>query len=175
MYPDIRARRQRTIAADGAVIVALVLFGWVAIRTNHAVAGLKHLGDGIVQAGSSVQHAFSTAAGAVAGSPIIGSQLSSGLRTAGVSTGAAAITAGHQGQSDAAKLATLVSWLIFLLPSALLLQQYIPSRVRQIHRLTAAARVLHHSPDESYRRLIAQRGMFSLTYQQLLHHTHDPL
>ena len=37
-----------------------------------------------------------------------------------------------------------------------------------------AARVLQPNADENYRRLIAQRAAFSLSYQQLLGHTGDP-
>lgn len=173
VYPNLPGARQRTILRDAMAACCLLLFAWIAIKVHGEVADLKQLGSGIVQAGSSVQHAFRSAAGAVAGVPIIGSELSHGLKTAGVSTAGAAVTAGHQGESDVARVATTIGWLTFLLPSGLLLGRYLPGRVRQIRRMTAAERVLRPSADESHQRLIAQRAAFSLPYQQLLRHTSD--
>ncbi len=128
-----------------------------------------------MQAGTSIQQGFATAANAVAGVPIIGGQLSHGLRTAGASTGGAAASAGHQADNGVEKAATAIGWLIFLLPTILLLAGYLPGRIRQIRQMTAASRVLHASTQDPDRQLIAQRAAFALPYQKLLRHTTDPL
>lgn len=175
IYPTVSPARQQTIAKDATVVICLILLAWIAIKIHSEITGLKQLGNGIIQAGTSVQEGFGSAASAVAGVPVIGSQLSHGLSSAGVSTGGSAVAAGHQGNSAIDHAATTIGWLIFLLPGALLLLRYLPSRARQIRQMTAAARVFHDSANEHYRRLIAQRAVFALPYQQLLRHTRDPL
>lgn len=130
VYPDLRAARQRTLVSDLAIVLGLVLLAWLAIKVHDEIAAVQRLGSGVVSAGTSVQQGFGTAARAVSGVPIIGGELSRGLRSAGISTGGAAVTAGRQGESDVEKVATVIGWLTFLLPSALLLERYLPGRVR---------------------------------------------
>jgi hypothetical protein len=47
--------------------------------------------------------------------------------------------------------------------------------VRQVRRLTDAARVLELPEDDEHRRLLASRAAFGLPYGTLLRHTDDPL
>ncbi len=175
IYPSDRAARHRTITRDVTVVCCLAIFAWLAINVHDQVAGLEQLGIGVAEGGRSVQHGFNAVAGSVAGVPIVGGDLSRGLRSAGASTGGAAVNAGLQGESEIARVATLIGWLTFLLPTVLLMQRYIPNRVRQIRQMTAAAQVLYPSADDDHQRVIAQRAAFSLPYQQLLRHTRDPL
>lgn len=175
VYPNRLGAGLGTLVKDAAVVICLLGLAWVAVKLHDEIDGLKQLGSGVVQAGTSVQQGFGTAANAVAGVPIIGGQLSHGLRTAGASTGGAAAIAGHQAENGVEKAATATGWLVFLLPSAVLLAGYLPGRIRQIRQMTAAGRVLHASTQEPDRRLIAQRAAFALSYQQLLRHTTDPL
>jgi len=156
-------------------VTSLILLAWLALKVHDDVLALRGIAGGVVQAGRSVQEGFGAAGSAVSGVPIIGGTLAHGLRSAGSSTGGAAVTAGYQGERDIERAATLIGWLTFLLPAALILQRYVPRRARQINRLTAAARVLQPRTGEDHRRLIAQRAAFSLPYQQLLRYTRDPL
>ena len=72
------------------------------------------------------------------------------------------------------RLANLLGLLVFLLPAGLLLLRFLPERIAQVRRLTAASRVLRE-PSGERRRLVAMRAAFSLPYGQLLAHTRDPL
>lgn len=175
LYPRAGPARRRMIAKDLLLILCLVLFAWIALKVHDQIARLEGLGNGVVQAGGSVEHGFRSMASSVSGLPVVGDQLSQGLRGAGADTGGAAVAAGQQGETDVARLANLVGWLIFLAPSALLMQRFLPGRVRQLRAARAAARVLDPSIDEAHRSLIAQRAAFSLPFEQLLRYTDDPL
>lgn len=175
LYPDAPVARRRTVARDALLIACLLVLAWLAIRVHDGVASLEQVGHTVAQAGSSVQRGFDSAASSVAGAPIIGGQLSQGLRSAGASTGGSATSAAQQSESDVATAATVLGLLTFLLPAALILQRYLPARWRQIRRMTAAMRVLHAATDQQRGALLAQRAAFSLPYHQLLRHTTDPL
>lgn len=175
LYPRSPARRRRVLAADGAAALCLVVFAVLGLATHHAVAKLANLGVGVVQGGTSVQRGFDSAAGAVSGVPVIGSQLAAGLTEAGAETGGRAVAAGRQGESDARRLATLLGWLIFLLPSSVLLQRFLPQRVREARRRGDAAAVLAVDAGDGRLRVVAERAAFSLPFAVLLRHTRDPL
>jgi hypothetical protein len=175
LYPDEPAARNRTVGRDVLVVVLLVLFAWLGLRVHDDIASLGQLGAGVAQAGGSVKQGFGSAAGAVSGVPIVGGQLADGLRSAGASTGGNAVSLGHQGESDAHTAATIIGWLVFLLPTALVLQRFLPLRVAQVSRMSAAAQFLAGVEDPDRQRLLAERAAFSLPYGQLLRHSRDPL
>ena len=157
------------------IVLCLVVLALIAIRVRHDITRLEQFGDGVAQAGTSVQRGLGAAASAVSNLPLVGGQLSSGLRAAGAHTGATAVQAGRQSNHAIAAAATLLAWLIFLVPGLALLAAHLPSRVRQIHRLTAAGRMLTQPPDAAQTRMLAQRAAFSLSYRQLLRHSRQPM
>ncbi len=131
---DSPTYRRRIRAADAAVLLCVVLFAVLGLVTHHSVVKLASLGAGVVGAGTSVQQGFNSAAQAVSAAPVIGEQLAAGLTKAGAQTGGRVTAFGLQGESDARGLATLLGWLTFLIPTALLLIGFLPHRVRQAPR-----------------------------------------
>ena len=174
VYPDIASRRLSTVARDAVVALLLVLFAWLALAVHDAVDELAVLGEGVRGAGGAVSEGFGAAADAVDGTPVVGDDLAEGLRDAGGASGGNVEELGTSGERSAHRLADLLGVLAFVLPAALVLFHYLPDRVRQIRRLTAASKVLAGSDGER-RRLIAMRAAFSLPYGDLLRHTRDPL
>lgn len=175
LYPQVSPLRQRTLLADGAVLLCVVLFAWLGVKVHHQIAGFDRVGASVAQAGNSVQDGFRNAANAVSGVPLVGGQLASSLRRAGANTGGRANASAIQADNDIASAARWIGWLVFLLPSVLILSRQISRRIGQIRRLNAAARVLRGAADSETRRLLAERAAFSLPYQQLLRHTRQPL
>lgn len=175
LYPDAPARRTATIAADVALVLALLLFAWLGLKVHDGVDELAALGRGVQDAGSSVQSGFSAAADAVKDVPVIGGTLEGGLRDAGKGSGGKIVEAGRDGERGVHRLANLLGLLTWLIPSGLLLSRVLPPRVAQIRRLSSAARALADPEDPGRRRLIAMRAAFSLPYGQLLRHTRDPI
>jgi len=70
-------------------------------------------------------------------------------------------------------LARFLGWVTFAIPALLLAAGYLPRRVAQVRRLTAAARTLTPAV-LGHERLLAQRAAFSLPYDALARHTRDP-
>ena len=175
LYPDLSRPRTQTIAADVAVVVAVLVLAWLGTFVHGAVEELLPISDGVQSAGRSVEGALNQAGDAVGGAPVVGGQVKDALQEAGRGTGGEAIRAGRTGEEGIRDLANVLGWLTFLIPTALLLSRVIPPRVAQVRRLTAASRVLAVSDDPEHRTLLAQRAAFGLPYATLLRHTRDPL
>jgi hypothetical protein len=174
-YPDIPSRRASTLAADFLTILALVLFGWIALEVHDAVDRLAVLGDGVNEGGSSIEDGFDTAADAVDGTPVVGGELAEGLRDAGEGSGGNVADLGREGEDRTHRLADILGIVTFGLPALFLLLWTVPPRVAQMRRLSAAERVLVEGDSAEHRRLVAMRAAFALPYGQLLRYTEDPL
>jgi len=175
LYPEVARPRARAIATDAALVLAVIVFALLGNWVHDAVDELAGLGQGVQDAGSSVQSGFGSAADAVEDTPVVGGDVAGGLRDAGGATGGKTIEAGRKGEESAHDLADLLGWLTFLIPAGLVLWRVVPGRVRQVRALTAASRVLQGSDDPERRRLLAMRAAFALPYGQLLKFTKDPL
>ena len=174
LYPERPGPRLDLIARDLAVVLALVLFALIAVKVHDAVDRLAVLGEGVESAGKGVSGGFGAAADAVDGTPLVGGSLADALRGAGEGSGGDVEDLGRGGASAAHDLATLLGFLFFALPAALLLLFALPPRVRQVRRLNAAARAVGELSAER-RRLLAMRAAFGLPYGELLRFTKDPL
>jgi hypothetical protein len=175
LYPDVPRRRTRSIAIDAAIVLSVIVFALLGNWVHDSVDELAGLGQGVQSAGESVKTGFGSAADAVEDTPIVGGKVAGGLRDAGGSTGGQTVEAGRKGEESAHKLANLLGWLTFLIPAGLVLQRFLPGRVREVRALTAASRVLERHDEPERRRLLAMRAAFALPYGQLLRYTRDPL
>ena len=172
-YPDIPSRRASTLVRDLLTLALLVLLAWIALKVHDAVDRLAVLGQGVNEAGSSIEDGFGTAAEAVDGAPLVGDDLAEGLRTAGEESGGNVAGLGREGEEKTHQLADILGLVTFFVPAAFLLMRAVPARVAQIRTLTDAERVL--TATEGPDRLVAMRAAFALPYGQLLQHTRDPL
>ena len=173
LYPNIPARRASTIVRDLLTIALLVVLAWIALSVHDAVDRLAVLGQGVNEAGSSIEDGFGTAADAVDGAPVVGDDLAEGLRAAGEDSGGNVADLGREGEDKTHQLADILGLVTFFVPASFLLFRVVPDRIAQIRRLTAAERVLVEggAPD----RVVAMRAAFALPYGQLLEYTDDPL
>jgi hypothetical protein len=175
LYPDLSRPRTRTIAADAAVVLTVIVFAWLGTFVHDSVEELLPVSQGVQDAGRSVEGALNRAGDAVGGAPVVGGDVKEALQDAGRGTGGEAVAAGREGEEGIRSLANVLGWLTFLVPSGLLLSRTLPPRIAQVRRLTAASQVLA-LPDHPERRLLlAQRAAFGLPYTTLLRHTRDPL
>lgn len=174
-YPDIPVRRANAVTRDAATIVALIVLALLGFWVYHTVDSLEVLGRGVHDAGDAVQNGFASAASGVDHIPLVGGDISKGLRDAGNATGGSVARAGTRGEQRVHRLALLLGTLTFLLPAATLLSRVLPRRLQQIRTLTTAAGVLSTGGDPERRRLVAMRAAFALPYATLLAHTRDPI
>ena len=172
-YPDIPSRRASTLVRDLLTVALLVLLAWIALKVHDAVDRLAVLGEGVNEAGSSVEDGFSSAADAVDGTPIVGDELADGLRGAGEESGGNVADLGQEGEDRVHQLADILGLVTFFVPAILLLVRVVPARLTQVRQLTDAERVL--VAGGATRRTLAMRAAFALPYGQLLVHTRDPL
>jgi hypothetical protein len=175
LYPDMPGRRAAVVLRDALVVTLLVLFAFVGLAVYDAVESLAVLGTGVREAGSSVSGGFDAAAEAVDGVPLVGGALGGALRGAGEGTGGNVEDLGRQGEEAVRQLATILGLTTFVLPSAVLLALYLPTRIELSRRMSAADQVLRGDASPERQRVIAMRAAFSLPYGQLLAHTRDPL
>jgi hypothetical protein len=189
LYP---ASPARTIARDLAVLLALIVFAWLGVRVHDRVADLAAVGRGIqdsghaianagVQTTRAVDGAFADLAERVNGVPLVGGDLAGALRQVpGGATGpvrettaeqgARLVVAGREAERKTYRLANLAGWLTFLIPALLLLSRTVPSRVRQVIRISSAERMLRGAPE----RVLAARAAYTLPYGTLARFTPDP-
>jgi hypothetical protein len=174
-YPDIPTRRVSTLARDLLTVALLVLLAWIGLKVHDAVDRLAVLGEGVNEAGSSIQDGFDTAADAVDDTPIVGGEVADGLRGAGEGSGGNVSKLGQEGEDKTHQLADILGLVTFFVPATFLVLLVVPSRIAQVRQLTAAERVLLQRETPEQQRLIAMRAAFTLPYGQLLAYTRDPL
>jgi hypothetical protein len=175
LYPDIPSRRASTLARDLLTVALLVLLAWIALKVHDAVDRLAVLGQGVNEAGSSIEEGFGTAADAVDGAPLVGDDLADGLRAAGEGSGGNVAGLGREGEDKTHRLADILGLVTFFVPATFLVLSVVPARIAQVRRLMEAERVLLQEATPERQRLIAMRAAFALPYGQLLAHTRDPL
>ena len=175
LYPDVPAARLTTVARDALAVVALVLLAWLGLAVHDAVDRLAVLGEGVSGAGNAVASGFDRAADRLEEVPVVGDDVAGGVRGAGEETGGEVANLGERGERAAHRLADILGLVVFGIPALLVLALWLPGRIRQVRRLTAASRVLAAPESADRRRAIAMRAAFSLPYGQLLAYTRDPL
>ena len=112
-YPDLPARRVRSLVRDVLIVAALVAFALLGLWVHDLIDKLAVPGEGVRKVGSAVPFA---------GDPIE--------------------NLGERGENDVHHFANVKGALVFVLPAAALLLWYLPRRVQQITALTPASRVL---------------------------------
>jgi len=174
-YPDIPSRRASTLGRDLLTVALLLLLAWIALKVHDAVDRLAVLGQGVNEAGSSIEDGFDSAADAVEDAPIVGGEVADGLRGAGEGSGGNVAELGQEGEDKTHQFADILGLVTFFVPATFLVLLVVPSRIAQMRQLTAAERVLLQGESPERRRLIAMRAAFALPYGQLLAYTRDPL
>lgn len=192
LYPSVPSRRRATLAGDLAVLLLLAVFAWLGFKVHDAVAELAGLGRGLQDSGAAVsatardatgavRDGLGSAAGAVAGVPVVGGPVADALRSAGDSAtrpvqqeadaqARKLVEAGRRGEAQALSLARLLGWLTFLVPAILLLSRALPARIGQARRWGRAEALLRGAPEEE----LARRAAYHLPYAVLARHTRDP-
>lgn len=175
LYPSEARQRRSTIARDVLAILAIALLAWVGHRVYQLVDNLRAVTEAVTDAGSSVQGGFQTAADAISGTPLIGDDVADALEAAGAASGGNVIELALTGDSAIHRLALVLGWLTFLIPTLILLLLYIPMRVGQMRRLRASRLVYRDDFHPERRRMLAMRAAMSLPADHLLKFSADPI
>ena len=174
-YSDIPARRTATIVSDLLVLLLLVLLAWLGLRVHDAVAEIASVPRGVSDTGGAIQRGFESAGDAVGEAPVVGEPLAGALQDAGEGAGGELAETGRAGEEDVNDLANVLGLLFFLLPAAAVLSGYVPARIADARRLTAAARAIGPRLTPERERTLALRAAYGLPYERLVRYTRDPL
>jgi hypothetical protein len=174
LYPSEPRQRTRTILRDLLVLGILVLLAWCGWQVHARIDDIRVVTDAIQGAGSSVQDGFGSAASAVSGIPVVGSELSQALQAAGGASGGNVVDLAVAGDHAIGRVAAIMGWLVFAVPAVILLVLYLPLRVGQVRRLRCARGVLFLDDDPERQRVLAMRAAFALPLDHLAKYTNDP-
>jgi hypothetical protein len=174
-YSDIPAHRAAAILSDLLVLLLLVLLAWLGLKVHDAVAEIASVPRGVSNAGGAIQSGFESAGDAVDEVPVVGDQLAGALEDAGEGAGGEITETGREGEEDVHDLADLLAALFFLLPAAAVLSRYLPDRIADVRRRTAAARAIGSTLTPDRERTLAMRAAYGLPYERLVRYTRDPL
>jgi hypothetical protein len=174
-YSDIPATRSAAILSDLLVLLLLVLLAWLGLRVHDAVAELASVPRGVSETGGAVQRGFESAGDAIGEVPVVGEPLAGALQDAGEGAGGEIAETGREGERDVNNLADVLGALFFLLPAAAVLSRYLPDRIANVRRLSAAARAIGPSLTPERERTLAMRAAYGLPYERLARYTRDPL
>jgi hypothetical protein len=173
-YSDIPARRTAAIISDLVVLLLLVLFAWLGLRVHDAVAEIASVPRGVSDTGGAIQSGFESAGDAVGEVPVVGEPLRGALQDAGEGAGGEIAETGRAGEEDVNHLAGVLGVLFFLLPAAAVLSRYVPDRIADVRRLTAAGRAVGAELTPERERTLALRAAYGLPYERLVRYTPDP-
>jgi hypothetical protein len=175
LYPGPPVRRHAALIRDLIALAIVAFFAWLGWRLYVRIDDIKALALGVQEAGTSVQNGFTSAANAVGGVPIIGDTLKGALNGTGNLTAGNVVTLGIDGENAIHRVAQIVGWMTFLLPTILVLLLYLPRRIDRIRTAAVATRMLMDTGDPERRRLLAMRAALSLPLEVLAKYTNDPI
>ena len=162
-------------------VVDLVVAAWVALWVAMGVAiagevrGLRQLSGTVTRVGVAVQQTGQTLEG-LSGVPLVGDKVAGAARDVDAA-GRSAIQSGRRSRESIHSLSWMLGVFLAVIPTVPLLALYVPARVA-IERERRALRrlVADHRDDPVLRRLLAQRALLTLPYQQLVDgEGHDPI
>jgi hypothetical protein len=175
LYPDLPGQRRSQILRDVLVLLLIVFFVWCGMRVYDLVTALAVLGEGVREAGTTVEGGFTSVADAVGGIPLVGDALSGAFSSVGDGTGGNLAELGQSGVDAVYLLARSLGILTATLPISVLLVAVVPRRVRTIREMSAAREVSSFDvTDPERRKLLAMRAAFGLPFRELLPYTRDP-
>jgi hypothetical protein len=174
-YSDIPGPRRAAILSDLLVLLLLVLLAWLGLRVHDAVAEIASVPRGVSDAGGAIQRGFESAGDAVGEVPVVGEPLGGALQDAGEGAGGELTDAGREGEEDVDNLANVLGALFFLLPAVAVLSRYLPGRIADVRRRSAAAHAIGPTLTPERERTLAMRAAFGIPYERLVRYTRDPL
>jgi hypothetical protein len=168
-YADKQFRFGLQVLCDLMAVGWVVLWVWVATVAHDAVQELRAPGDGLVNAGSGIKDAFTSAADKARGVPLVGDDLSGALG-GGTRAGETLIGAGNAQIGVVQDAAFWLAVALVVVPVMFLLITWLPLRLRFALRAGAVRRLR----DAGYSDLLALRALGSLSGRELARFGEDP-
>jgi hypothetical protein len=171
MYAQRRGQAAGQLAGDVAVLVWSAAWAVVGFLVDGAVAALAGPARETARTARDLAGQLGDAATTAAQVPGVGDQLRRPFDAASGSLGDLVATADRQAASIE-RLATVMGWLVFLIPVATVLAVWLPRRVRFVRRARAAQRFIDAQADLD---LFALRAMANQPMHVLAAISDDPV
>lgn len=159
------------VGFDLFVVVWLVAWALIGHFTGAAIRVLAAPARKTASSAADLSGSFGSAANQVGGVPGVGSSLRSPFDQAVTSLNAIVLAAQDQ-VASIERLATIVGWLVFLVPVSILLAIWLPTRIRFVRRSRAGQRFIDAQADLD---LFALRAMTSQPMHVLARISDDPV
>jgi hypothetical protein len=171
IYAQRRGQLAGQLVGDAAVLVWAVVWAVVGFGASGAVAALAGPARDTARTARDLARQFGDAGTTAAQVPGLGDQLRRPFDAASGSLGDLVATADRQAASIE-RLATVMGWLVFLIPVATVLLVWLPRRVRFVRRARAAQRFIDTAADLD---LFALRAMANQPMHVLATISDDPV
>ena len=170
-YAQRPGRMAGQLVVDGAVVVGVMLWALVAVAVDRAVSSLAGPARDTAASARKLSGSFSDAADQASQLPGLGESLRRPFDSASGSLGEV-IASANQTAETIDSLATLLGWLVFLIPVSLILGYWLPRRIRFFRHARAAQTLLDSSADLD---LFALRAMAAQPLPVLARVSADPV
>ncbi len=140
LYAESPARRGRQILSDLAVVFWVAVWVWLAVKLYNLVEKLAVPGQKMATAGDGLSGNLSDAGSKVGKVPVAGDDLKAPFDKAADAAKSLA-DAGREQQTIVHQMAWVLALLLLLVPLALVLFIWLPSRLRWVSRASAAAKI----------------------------------
>jgi hypothetical protein len=171
IYSSRRGQLATQLAGDVGVLVWTVVWAVVGFVVDGAVAALAGPARETARTARDLAGQLGDAATTAAQVPGVGDQLRRPLDAASGSLGDLVATADGQAASIV-RLATVMGWLVFLIPVTTVLLVWLPRRIRFVRRARAAQRFIDAAADLD---LFALRAMANQPMHVLAAISDDPV
>jgi len=146
IYAQRRGQRASQLAGDAAVLAWTVVWAVVGFVVDGSIAALAGPVRETARTARNLAGELGDAATSAAQVPGLGDQLRRPFDAASGSLGDLVATADRQATSIE-RLATVMGWLVFLIPVATVLAVWLPRRIRFVRRARAAQRFIDSAAD----------------------------
>jgi hypothetical protein len=183
VWSEVPRQRTREILADATTVLWIVLWVGIGLQLYGTLSQLSSVGVDIGQTGTGLESAAATLRLAMSQVPLIGEGVGDLVAGALEGIGAPLVQAGNDLETLLLLIAAVLALLlvaVFLIPW---LSRYLPWRVGRWQRLNAGDRVINRARGAEgagvaatdLDRVLAQRAMYRLEYDDLLDHSPDPI
>jgi hypothetical protein len=178
IWSELPAMRLKEQVADLATLLWVVFWGNVVWQLFQFLTGFAEAGRAVQAGGRSMVQSGRNLGDALAGMPLVGSQVRDITRDAFAGAGQPLSDFGTELEQFIFVVAIVLTLVLALVTIAPWLLRYLPWRWGRWRRMRAAHRVVRTAPkaaDAAIERALAMRAVSRLDYSTLLEYTPDPL
>ncbi|HEY7590410.1 MAG TPA: hypothetical protein VH723_05410 [Candidatus Limnocylindrales bacterium] len=178
LWSEVPSQQIRELTADLLTVIWVGFWSLLAWNLYTFLAQFAEAGRILQTGGRNIADAGVQLGDAVRGAPLIGEGAADIAVNAFASAGEPFRFVGSELEQLLLVIAALLGLLVVAVALVPWLTRYLPWRIARLRRLRAAHAAIRTRPkvsDEAIARILAARAVSNLSYEELLHHSDDPL